>query len=75
MVETPVIRLEHAEMDGALYFLPFCPSLILREVIIGVRSTLTPDDVRAKLRVIDRGITITQARLASRSFKVLKRRG
>ena len=70
-----VIRLEHAEMDGAFYFLPFCPALILREVIIGVRSTLTPDDVQGKLRVADRGVTITQARLASRSFKVLKRRG
>ena len=69
-----VVPLPQLTLDRKLYFFPFCPALLLREVVIGVRSELTQEQVRAKLRAADRDITITQTRLASRTFKVLARR-
>ena len=69
-----VVHLKHVISHGKLYFMNFCPALVLREVVVGVRSALTEDQVRKKLSTADREITITQARLSSRTFKVLARR-
>ena len=70
-----VLRLQHVTSHGKLYFMQFCPALILREVVVGARSALTEDQLRKKLRTADQEVTITQARLSTRTFKVLARRG
>lgn len=69
-----IIRLEDSHSEGPLYFLPYCNALRLREVIIGPRSGLTEAQVAEKIEPCPDKVEIIKARLAFRSFKVVRNR-
>lgn len=56
-----------------LYFMNFDQGLALREVIVGSESTLTRDDVTKALSAF-KGVEVSKARPAFRSFKIVKQK-
>ena len=66
-----IIRLEHAVKDRGLYFLPFCNALKLRDVIIGARNEMLPEEVSSKISNQDFKIQINKSRMAFRSFRIV----
>lgn len=69
-----IVRLEDSHSEGKLHFLPYCNALRLREVIIGPRNVLTAAQVAEKIEPCPDDVEITKARLAFRSFKVVRNR-
>lgn len=69
-----VIKLDDAVLDKKQYFLPFCNALQLKEVILGARSSLLPNDIESNIPSIDEGVRILKSRLAFRSFKIVQNR-
>lgn len=67
-----LIRLRHSEAEDGRYFLPYCNALRLRELIIGARSELSITQVAEHIDHFPDEIEITKARLAFRSFKVVR---
>lgn len=64
---------EMAEETG-LYFFDFSPELVLKEVVIGVRSNLPLGNVLAAVDARDRPVQVKKARLAFRSFRIIQNR-
>jgi hypothetical protein len=67
--------LEERDEKTSLYFVPFCDNLCLKEVIVGHSSTLSRDRLANVLRKASLGqVTLCKARLAFRSFRIVKQR-
>lgn len=66
-----VIRLDTAVKHNGLSFWPFGPDLHLTEVIAGARGGVTKDELKDSLGDRGRGVTLTQARLAFKTFEVV----
>ena len=69
-----IVSLDEPDSHTGMYFCAFGRQLALKEVILGVRSTLSRGDVTAELSESDRHATIVKARLAFRSFSVVRQR-
>ncbi|MCX4175650.1 MULTISPECIES: DUF2971 domain-containing protein [Paraburkholderia] len=59
--------------DG-LYYSDFGPSLMLREVIIGVRCTATQQEVATWVGAMGHGVEIRKARLAFNDFRIVEQK-
>jgi hypothetical protein len=68
------IKPEEMDEDTGHYFFDFCAELMLKEVIIGVRSNLSLADVLAAIDKRDRPVRVKKARLAFRSFRIIENR-
>lgn len=66
--------LASAEREDGLYFQKFGPLISLREVIVGHRSTVSRSQLSDAMGQLREGIAAFKARLAFRSFKVVKQR-
>jgi hypothetical protein len=66
-----IIPLEHAQREGSNYFVSYCDGLVLREIVVGLRSRLTNQHLLATLSPEDAGVSIIRSRLASGSYNVL----
>lgn len=69
-----IVSLQEAERDTGMYFYNFGPELVLREVIVGARSSLSKEAIQSSLLAEDRQARILKARLAFRTFSVVKQR-
>jgi hypothetical protein len=65
------VKLDPAEERAGLYYYNFCPRLQLKEVIIGTLCDVSAG-LRAKINMHAGGLEILKARLAFKSFKVVK---
>jgi hypothetical protein len=70
------VRLEDKEEGTDLYFFDFGSSdgLTLREVIVGAQSPISPEEVAQALGDLAPKVAAWRARLASRTFEVVRRR-
>ena len=68
------IKLQDEDAETKLYFKPFDDEIALREVIVGHRSTLSREDVTAALEENAASVSICKARLAFRSYTVVRQR-
>src|SRR5689334_13344415 len=66
-----IVRLEDAVQERDFYFLPFSETLQLKEIIIGVRCSLTPGELAAMLAQEDKNVEIARARLAPDAYKIV----
>lgn len=66
-----VVRLNEAVRQDGLYFWPFGPDLDLMEIVAGPRCSVAKSQLQHSLGEHDRGVTLTKARLAFRSFEVV----
>lgn len=66
--------LDEPDTGSGLFFMPFSNDIQLREVIVGHASNLTREDVRAALRNHAPRVRCSKARLAFRSYSVVKQR-
>lgn len=64
-------KLQEVDLDSGLYFKRFDEFLQIKEVIIGPNSKVTAEQVR-DATPFDRDLKIVSARLADRSFRVVK---
>lgn len=62
------------DREGDLYFSDFEPTLSLREVILGARHAGFTQELLEALRAYTPRVSVTQGRLAFRSFRVVKNR-
>lgn len=69
-----IVKLEGAPRDGEFYFAPFGGALRLREIITGHRCYLSSSTLRSIVEAAGHRASITRARLAFRSFKVVRNR-
>lgn len=69
-----IVRLDGAPRDGAHYFAPFGNGLRLREVVTGHRCQLSSADLRTTMEAAGHRASIIRARLAFRTFKVVRNR-
>jgi hypothetical protein len=60
------------EREGGHYFYPFDRFVQLREVIIGPLCATRKEDIEDALRTYQDSVTITKARLAFRTFRVVE---
>jgi hypothetical protein len=67
-------RLEDRDQETGLYFKEFDRDLALREVIVGHRSMLTRQAVAFALGELAATVTAFRARLAFKSYRVVKQR-
>lgn len=67
-----VVPLQVCNLENGLYFEGFSDRLKLQEVIIGAASTITRSEVRSVLGKFATSITARKARLAFRSFRVVR---
>lgn len=66
-----IFPLTHVQREGLNYFVSYCDLLTLREIVVGVRSKITDQDLLASLSPEDADVSIIRARLAPRSYQVL----
>ena len=64
------VSLQTAE-DG-IYYAPFSPELILRQVIVGAESTVTRAEIKAALGAHYLSIEVFKARAAFKAFRVVR---
>jgi hypothetical protein len=69
-----LLPLEEKEKQSGFYFKKFSGALVLKEVILGPRCTITRSDVTKQLGQDDSLVRIIQARLAFKTFRVVKNR-
>ena len=69
-----MVKLEEAEKDTGLYFYDFGSELRLKRVIVGARSSLGRAEIEAALAPEEKGVPIIHARLAFKSFRVVRNR-
>ena len=67
-------RLEEPDASSKLYFAPFSDKLRLREVILGVRSTVSKSEIFNALGDLSTDVVSQKARLAFGSYRVVKQR-
>ncbi len=70
-----IFQLEHVQCEGSNYFIPYCDVLVLREIVVGLRSRLTNQHLLATLSPEDAGVSIIRSCLAPRSYNVLPTSG
>ena len=70
-----LVSLKEADPETGVFFSRFGRQLALREVIVGVRSALSKNEVQALLSPKDAHAGIMKARLAFKTFKIVPRRG
>lgn len=68
------VRLEDRKLDGGRYFEPFSERLVLREIIMGPDAKISQDELYEALGDIAPNVSILKARLAFRSFRVVRQR-
>jgi hypothetical protein len=68
------LRLDDRDFDTGLYFAGFSPMLRLREVIVGHCCTLTRSELQNALGDLARRVSAYKARLAFRSYNVVRQR-
>lgn len=68
------LDLTEEQRDGPLYFHPFDKDLRLREVIVGAESTVSRAELSAALGGPAIEVTAVKARLAFRSFRVVRQK-
>lgn len=66
------INLQGCIFEGGLYFQPWADKLRLTTVMVGARSTVTPADVSDALGGLALGVDVVKARLAFKSFRVVR---
>lgn len=66
-----IIQLKHAQREGSNYFVSYCDILSLQEVVVGLRSKITDENLMSSMSHEDQGVSIIRTRLATRSYKVL----
>jgi Protein of unknown function (DUF2971) len=64
------VRLETKDKKTDLYFFDFSEEVVLREVIVGLNSTLTPAKLHRALGALAAEVEIFKARPASRAFEI-----
>lgn len=62
------------DADSGLYFMDFSAGLQLKEVIVGHRSTVSQSEVADALGELGQSVSVIKARLAFRSFNVVRQR-
>lgn len=65
-----IIPLKHAQRDGSNYFVSYCDGLSLQEVVVGVRSKITDENLVSNLSHEDQRVSIIRTCLAPSSFEV-----
>ena len=68
------LRLEQRDADSSFYFAKFSEQLRLVQVIVGARSSITRRTLLESLGEIAPDVAISKARLAFRSFRVVRQR-
>lgn len=68
------VSLPEPDPENGLYFAPFSDQLRLRGVIVGALSSASRSDVREVLGELATSVRAFKARLAFRSFRVVKQR-
>lgn len=66
--------LAKARRIGGLYFYPFAPNLVLREVILGARCDTSIDKVRSLVHPFDPHVHVLKGRLAFQKYGVVEDR-
>lgn len=69
-----IVPLSNRVPEKGMYFLPFSDALRLTQVIVGPRSDVTRDAVEGWLGPLREGVTLTKARLAFKTFRVVTQR-
>ncbi len=67
-----IFPLEHVQCEGSNYFVPYSDILSLQEVVVGLRSKITDENLKGSLSPEDQEVSIIRTRLATRSYKVLR---
>jgi len=68
------VRLDEQDSESGLYFIPFSERPSLRIVIVGHASDVTRDEIRETLGDIVKDVDAIKARLAFKSFTVVRQR-
>ena len=68
------VRLKTKDKKTGHYFFRFSDRVALREVIVGTNSTITRDELRRALGDMAAKVEVHKARLAFRTFQVVKQR-
>jgi len=68
------VRLDHQSQENGLYFFDFSENLLLKEVIVGVRSSVSRKRLSEALGNIAAQVKCRKARLAFNSFRVVEQR-
>lgn len=68
------VTLEEKDTETGLYFADFSDRLRLESIIVGARSTLSRIDISSALGKQSAGVEVFKARLAFRTFKVVRQR-
>jgi len=66
-----IIPLESARYEDPNYFASYCKAFMLREIVVGVRSKITNQDLLASLSPEDADVSIIRSRLAPDSFQII----
>lgn len=69
-----IVQLDTPEAASGLFFAEFGNELRLKEVIVGVRSTLSRRQVVAAISGQDKSVKMVKARLAFKTFRVVRQR-
>lgn len=65
------VRLNETEPESGLYFYQFGEDLVLRELILGPRCTLSFSEAKALASAVSESVQVTKSRLAFNSFRVV----
>jgi hypothetical protein len=68
------VTLEERDPDNNLYFAEFSEQLKLMQVIVGAESSMTRETLRKALGDLAASVVIQKARLAFRSFRVVRQK-
>ncbi|WP_293855074.1 DUF2971 domain-containing protein [Sphingomonas sp. SCN 67-18] len=68
------MQIDERKRDDKIWYEPFSPTLVLKEVIVGPNSDLTRDDLRNALGSLVGDVEMRKARLAFRTFSVVEQR-
>ncbi len=68
------VTLKDRDLETNMYFTDFSGKLKLAKVIVGAESTLTREAVLAALKDLATSVELIKARLAFKSFRVVRQR-
>lgn len=68
------VELAQERQEGNLYFHPFDVDMKLAEVIVGAQSAITRADISEALGCLSGDVNVMKARLAFRSFRIVRQR-
>jgi hypothetical protein len=67
------LQLDEATVEHGLYYYPFDNNLVLREIIRGPLCEMPAARLATLIRAIDASVIITEAELAAKSFKIIRK--